>query len=62
MSKHLIMVPVMLVNRLSSANLGPVLRFQPLGLGSGAFDAGGWAWIWAFVITVILIWLASKSV
>lgn len=40
----------------------PVLRFQPLGLGSGAFDAGGWAWIWAFVITAILIWLASKSV
>ena len=38
----------------------PVLRFTPLGLGSGAFDSGGWAWPWAFVITAILVWLAMK--
>ena len=36
----------------------PLLRFHPLGLGNGPSDAGGWAWIWTFVITAILIiWL-----
>lgn len=34
----------------------PVLRFQPLGLGSGAADPSGWAWIWPFVLTVLIIW------
>ena len=33
----------------------PLLRFKPLGLGSGPSDAGGWAWFWTFVITVIII-------
>jgi deazaflavin-dependent oxidoreductase (nitroreductase family) len=33
----------------------PVLRFCPLGLGSGASDAGGWAWIWVSFIAVLLI-------
>ena len=33
----------------------PVLRFQPLGVGNGPSDAGGWAWIWSFVTTAILI-------
>jgi deazaflavin-dependent oxidoreductase (nitroreductase family) len=34
----------------------PVLRFEPLGLGSGAFDAGGWAWLWPVLATVGLLW------
>jgi deazaflavin-dependent oxidoreductase (nitroreductase family) len=34
----------------------PVLRFQPLGLGSGAADPTGWTWIWLLVITIALIW------
>ena len=38
----------------------PVLRFQPLGLGSGAFDSGGWAWPWAFVLTAIVAWVLLK--
>lgn len=33
----------------------PVLRFHPLGVGNGASDMGGWAWIWSFVVTAILI-------
>jgi deazaflavin-dependent oxidoreductase (nitroreductase family) len=33
----------------------PLLRFQPSGVGNGPSDAGGWAWIWSFVATVILI-------
>jgi deazaflavin-dependent oxidoreductase (nitroreductase family) len=32
----------------------PVLRFHPLGVGNGASDMGGWAWIWSFVVTAIL--------
>jgi deazaflavin-dependent oxidoreductase (nitroreductase family) len=38
----------------------PLLRFHPLGLGSGPSDAGGWAWIWTLVITVILIVLLVR--
>ena len=34
----------------------PVLRFQPLGLGNGAVDSAGWAWVWALVITIAIIW------
>jgi len=33
----------------------PVLRFHPLGLGNGPSDAGGWAWIWSFVATVLIV-------
>jgi len=33
----------------------PVLRFHPLGVGNGPSDVGGWAWIWSFVVTAILI-------
>lgn len=33
----------------------PVLRFQPLGLGNGASDSGGWAWILAIGITILFI-------
>jgi len=38
----------------------PVLRFHPLGVGNGASDAGGWAWVWSFVITGILIILLVR--
>jgi deazaflavin-dependent oxidoreductase (nitroreductase family) len=34
----------------------PMLRFKPLGLGNGAADPAGWAWIWAFLITIAIIW------
>jgi len=33
----------------------PVLRFQPLGVGNGASDSGGWAWILAILLTILLI-------
>lgn len=36
------------------ANL-PVLRFTPIGIGNGASDPGGWAWISAFVISIAII-------
>jgi len=38
----------------------PVLRFHPLGVGNGPSDAGGWAWIWSFVVTAILIVLLVR--
>jgi len=38
----------------------PLLCFHPLGLGSGPSDAGGWAWIWTLVFTVILIVLLVR--
>jgi deazaflavin-dependent oxidoreductase (nitroreductase family) len=37
-----------------SADL-PLLRFQPLGVGNGASDAGGWAWISAILITIVIV-------
>jgi len=33
----------------------PVLRFQPLGIGNGASDYGGWAWILAIVIIILIV-------
>ena len=33
----------------------PVLRFQPIGIGSGASDPSGWAWISAVVIIIVII-------
>jgi deazaflavin-dependent oxidoreductase (nitroreductase family) len=38
----------------------PVLRFHPLGVGNGPSDMGGWAWIWSFVVTAILIVLLVR--
>jgi deazaflavin-dependent oxidoreductase (nitroreductase family) len=38
----------------------PVLRFRPLGVGNGPSDAGGWAWIWSVVVTVILVVLLVR--
>jgi len=43
-----------------SADL-PLLRFQPLGLGNGASDMGGWAWVWVWLafLALILWWLVK---
>ena len=38
----------------------PVLRFHPLGVGNGPSDMGGWAWVWTFVVTAILIVLIVR--
>ncbi len=40
---------------LKSADL-PVLRIQPIGLGSGPADPGGWGWVWVTLLTIFLIW------
>ena len=43
-----------------SADL-PLLRIHSLGIGNGASDPSGWAWIWAFVITIgLILWLVLK--
>lgn len=33
----------------------PLVCIRPAGLGSGASDPGGWAWVWAPLSTVLLI-------
>jgi hypothetical protein len=33
----------------------PLICIQPTGLGSGAYDPGGWAWIWTPVFIILLI-------
>jgi len=33
----------------------PILRLQPVGIGNGASDPSGWAWITASVITILVI-------
>ncbi len=38
----------------------PLMRFHPLGPGSGPSDAGGWAWVWTFLLTVFLIVLLVR--
>jgi deazaflavin-dependent oxidoreductase (nitroreductase family) len=38
----------------------PVLRIQPIGVASGASDPGGWAWIWPFVVTLLVIFLFTR--
>jgi deazaflavin-dependent oxidoreductase (nitroreductase family) len=42
-----------------SADL-PVLRISPVGIGNGACDPGGWAWVWSLIITVMIIWLLVR--
>lgn len=42
-----------------SADL-PLLRFHPLGLGNGACDQGGWAWLWAGMFTLLALWWLLK--
>jgi deazaflavin-dependent oxidoreductase (nitroreductase family) len=41
----------------------PLICIQPTGLGSGASDPGGWAWIWtpvSMVLLILAIWLALR--
>ena len=41
----------------------PLICIQPTGLGSGAFDAGGWAWIWttvSLVALILVLWLVFR--
>ena len=33
----------------------PLVSIQPAGLGSGASDPAGWAWVWAPLFTILLI-------
>ena len=43
-----------------SADL-PLLRLQPIGVGNGASDPGGLAWVWALLGTLALIWLLFRE-
>jgi deazaflavin-dependent oxidoreductase (nitroreductase family) len=40
----------------------PVLRIRPTGLGNGACDPGGWAWVWPVVATVVVVALIMAVV
>jgi deazaflavin-dependent oxidoreductase (nitroreductase family) len=45
----------------STANV-PVIRIRPNGIGSGAFDPGGWAWVLSVIGTILaLIWLGRRN-
>ncbi len=33
-----------------------VLRFRPIGVGSGAFDPAGWFWVWPTAAIIAIIW------
>lgn len=33
----------------------PMLRIRPLGIGSGASDPGGWAWVWTVVFMAVVV-------
>ena len=35
----------------------PAVRMHPVGIGSGAYDPGGWMWGITAVLTVIILWL-----
>ena len=53
-------------NTISEADLAnkcadlPLLRIRPIGLGSGAGDAGGWAWFWTVLLSAWLAWLIFR--
>jgi hypothetical protein len=38
----------------------PVIRIHPIGIGSSAFDASGWAWLTYTVIAVIIVLLITR--
>jgi deazaflavin-dependent oxidoreductase (nitroreductase family) len=41
----------------------PLICIEPSGVGGGAADPGGWAWVWAPVFTILLIlvlWLVLR--
>jgi deazaflavin-dependent oxidoreductase (nitroreductase family) len=43
-----------------SADL-PLLRFHPLGPGSGASDPGGWAWFWVWGVLLAVLWFWKRA-
>jgi len=46
---------------LESTREVPVLRIHPRGVGSGASDPGGWAWVIAILVNVALVaWLVKR--
>jgi deazaflavin-dependent oxidoreductase (nitroreductase family) len=44
------------------ASVMQLLRIRPIGLGSGAFDPGGWSWILWIVLSVPMLawWIIKK--
>jgi deazaflavin-dependent oxidoreductase (nitroreductase family) len=41
----------------------PLICIQPTGLGSGACDPGGWAWIWtpvSMILLILVLWLILR--
>jgi deazaflavin-dependent oxidoreductase (nitroreductase family) len=38
----------------------PLVRIRPIGVGSGASDAGGWLWMLSFAVTVVALWLVLR--
>ena len=38
----------------------PLIRIRPVGIGSGAGDAGGWLWVLSIAATVAVLWLISR--
>jgi deazaflavin-dependent oxidoreductase (nitroreductase family) len=40
----------------------PMLRIRPRGIGSGANDPGGWAWVVTILVTIFsFVWLISRK-
>lgn len=41
----------------------PLICLQPTGLGSGASDPGGWAWVWtpiSMLVLILALWLIFR--
>lgn len=39
----------------------PLVCIQPEGAGSGAFEPGGWAWVWVLLGSAALVWLVLRQ-
>jgi deazaflavin-dependent oxidoreductase (nitroreductase family) len=37
----------------------PLVRIRPTGLGNGACDPGGWAWVWTVAATIAIVALVA---
>ena len=38
----------------------PILRIEPKGIANGAVDPGGGAWVWAFIVTLVIVLVAVR--
>jgi hypothetical protein len=38
----------------------PVVRIRPTGLGDGACEPGGWAWVFSIILVVGIIWILAR--